>query len=207
MSIIYHHREFNMTERKGNAKGSILFNAKEYIINSHGEDVWRKVISNLPNSDTEILESDLIHTEWYPAPLLNRLLNTYDMVHGNGDFLSVIPVAEYIAQKDLGPMLDSLVNLKKPPVILKSAPSLWSRYFDSGIMELELLDLEKKYSVLYLDEIADENSASGVAVCNFAVPEWFKTGLTMAGAKSAEIVQTGCRYKNSDVCRFEVWWE
>ncbi len=207
MSIIYHYNEFNMTEIKGNAKGSILCNAKEYILNSHGEGVWRKVIGNLPGSDTEILEGDLIHTQWYPAPLLNRLLNTYDMVHGNGDFLSVIPIAEYVARNDLGPVLEALVNLKKPPVILQSAQSLWSRYFDSGIMELELLDLEKRYSVLYLDEIADENSASGVAVCNFAVPEWFKTGLTMAGASSAEIVQTSCRYKNSDVCRFEVWWE
>ena len=195
-----------MTERMGNAKGSILYNAKEYI-NLQGEGAWKKVICNLPDADAEILESDLINTEWYPAPLLNRLLNTYDMVHGNGDFLSVIPIAEYVARKDLGPMLKSLVNLKKPPVILKSAPSLWSRYFDSGIMELELLDIEKRYSVLYLDEIADENSASGVAVCNFAVPEWFKTGLIMAGAKSAEIVQTSCRYKNSDVCRFEVGWE
>ena len=196
-----------MTEKTGNAKGSILFNAKEYIINSHGEDVWRKVVNNLPDSDTEVLESGLISTEWYPAPLLNRLLNTYDLVHGNGDFLSVIPVAEYIARKDLGPMLDSLVNLKTPPVILKSAPSLWNRYFDSGQMELELLDEEKNFSVLYLDEIADENRASGVAVCNFAVPEWFKAGLTLAGANSAEIVQSGCRYKNSESCRFEIWWE
>ena len=138
---------------------------------------------------------------------LNRLLNTYDILHGKGDFLSVIPIAEYIANKDLGPMLESLVNLKKTSIILKSAPSLWNRYFDSGLMELELLDAEKNFSVLYLDEIADENRASGVAVCNFVVPEWFKTGLTMSGANSAEIVHTECRYKNPKPCRFEVWWE
>jgi hypothetical protein len=138
---------------------------------------------------------------------LNRLLNTYDLLYGKGDFLSIIPIAEYIANKDLGPMIDALVNLKKPSVVLKSAPSLWSRYFDSGLLELELLDDEKNFSVLFLDEIADENRASGVAVCNFAVPEWFKTGLTMAGANTVEIVQTGCRYKNDTICRFEVWWE
>jgi hypothetical protein len=196
-----------MAKITGNTKGSILLNAKEYIITSHGESVWKKILNNLPDPDREILESSLIGTEWYPAPLLNRLLNIYDMMHGNGDFLSVIPIAEFIANKDLGPMLDSLVNLKKPPVILKSAPSLWNRYFDSGMLELEVLDLEKNFSVLYLDEIADENRASGVAVCNFAVPVWFKTGLTMAGANTAEIVQTGCRYKNDTICRFEVWWE
>jgi hypothetical protein len=196
-----------MTKATGNTKGSILLNAKEYIINSHGESAWRTIIDNLHDSDPDVLKNEIISTEWYPAPLLNRLLNTYDVLFGNGDFLSVIPVAEYIAVKDLGPMLDSLVNLKKPPVILKSAPSLWNRYFDSGMLELEVLDLEKNYSVLYLDELADENRASGVAVCNFAVPVWFKTGLTMAGANTAEIVQTGCRYKNDTICRFEVWWK
>jgi len=196
-----------MTQTTGNTKGSILLNAKEYIITSHGEGAWKNIVNNLPGPDIGILESVLISTEWYPAPLLNRLLNTYDIVHGNGDFLSVIPIAEYIVRKDLGPMLDALLNLKKPHVILKSASSLWGRYFDSGILELEVLDPEKKFSVLYLDEIADENRASGVAVCNFAVPEWLKTGLIMSGANSARIVQTGCRYKNSESCRFEAWWE
>lgn len=196
-----------MTKRTGNAKGSILINTKGYIITSHGKSAWRKILNNLHDSDTKVLESEIITTEWYPAPLLNRLLNTYDILHGKGDFLSVVPIAEYIANKDLGPMIESLVNLKKPSIILKSAPSLWNRYFDSGLMELELLDAEKNFSVLYLDEIADENRASGVAVCNFVVPEWFKTGLTMSGANSAEIVHTECRYKNPKPCRFEVWWE
>jgi hypothetical protein len=196
-----------MAESSGSAKGSILSNAKEYIISAHGESAWKKIVNNLPEPDSTVLDSSLVSTDWYPAPLLNRLLNTYDVLHGNGDFLSIVPISEYIAKKDLGPMLDALVNLKKPATILKSAPSLWSRYFDSGMLELELLDTEKKYSVLYLDEIADEERASGVAVCNFAVPEWFKMGLMMAGANSVKIIQTACRYKNDKICRFEVWWD
>jgi hypothetical protein len=62
---------------------------------------------------------------------------------GNCDFLSVIPLAVHIANKYLGPMIEALVNLKKPPIVLKSDPSLWSRYFDSGPLEMELLDAEK----------------------------------------------------------------
>jgi hypothetical protein len=196
-----------MTRKTGNTKGSILLNTKEYIINSHGESAWRKIINNLPDHDKKVLENEIVQTEWYPASLLNRLINTYDVLHGKGDFLSVIPIAVYIANNDLGPMIESLVNLKKPSIVLKSAPSLWSRYFDSGLLELELLDMEKNYSVLYLEEIADESTASGVAICNIAVPEWFKTGLTMAGANSADIFQTECRYKNSKSCRYEVRWE
>jgi hypothetical protein len=196
-----------MAESSGMTKGSILFNAKEYIISAHGEGAWKRIVSNLPEPDSAILESGLVSTDWYPAPLLNRLLNTYDVLHGNGDFLSIVPIAEYIARKDLGPMLEALMNLKKPAIILKSAPSLWSRYFDSGMLEIELLDVEKKYAVLYLDELADEERASGVAVCNFAVPEWFKTGLKLAGANTVKIIQTSCRYKNDNICRFEVWWE
>lgn len=196
-----------MAESSGKTKGSILSNAKEYIISSHGRDAWKKIVLNLPDRDSEILENELVGTDWYPAPLLNRLLNTYDVLHGNGDFVSIAPIAEYIAKKDLGPMLDALVNLKNPAVILKSAHSLWGRYFDSGMLELEFLDMENNYSIFYLDEIADEERASGVAVCNFALPEWFKTGLQMAGANSVRIVQSSCRYKNDKICRFEVWWD
>ncbi len=196
-----------MDNKTGNAKGSIFINIKEYVTNSHGEDEWNKILNNLPDSDSEILKNDIIRTEWYPTPLLNRLINTYDVLIGNGDFSSIIPIAEHIAKKDLGPLFEVFVNLDNPYIVLNNTPALWSRYFDSGQVELDILDLDKKYSTLYLYEAADENRASGVAICNVAVPKWFKVGLLMAGAKSANITQTDCRYKGAQFCKFEVRWE
>lgn len=196
-----------MDRKTGNAKGSIFIHIKKYIIDSHGEDVWKEVLNSLSVSDSEILEKNVIKTEWYPVPLLNRLINTYDVLIGKGDFVSIIPIAEHIAKQDLEPLFDAFVNLNNPNIVLNNTHALWGRYFDSGWIELDILDMDQKYSTLYLHEFADERIASGVAICNFAVPKWFKLGLLMSGANSAKITHSDCRYKGAESCKFEVRWE
>ncbi|MEQ9619990.1 MAG: hypothetical protein RIG61_12560 [Deltaproteobacteria bacterium] len=196
-----------MNLKTGNAKGLIFINIREYIVKTYGHDIWDKVINELPASDRETLKKDFLRTGWYSAPLLNRLIKSYDLAVGNGDFNSVIPLAEYIAKKDLIPMFDIFVDLNNPVFVLNNAPSLWSRYFDSGVMDVNVLDIEKKHSVVELFENADENAASGAAICNYAVPEWFKIGLMKAGAESVKIMQTICRYQGAESCKYEIWWE
>ncbi len=195
-----------MDTKIGRAKGSIFLNSRDYIVNSIGDSVWKLVLANLPGDDAEFFEKNIAKSEWYPVPLLNNLVNTYDLVVGNGDFLSIVPIAEYIAKKDLGPVFEVFVDLKNPQVILNSAPSLWSRYFDSGRVDVESVNTDDKSSTLVLYELADEMKASGVAICTFAVPEWFKTGLLMSGTGSVAITQTECRYKGAESCKYEIKW-
>ena len=195
-----------MDTKIGRAKGSIFLNSRDYIVNSIGDSVWKLVLANLPGDDAEFFEKNIAKSEWYPVPLLNNLVNTYDLVVGNGDFLSIVPIAEYIAKKDLGPVFEVFVDLKNPQVILNSAPSLWSRYFDSGRVDVESVNVDDKSSTLVLYELADEMKASGVAICTFAVPEWFKTGLLMSGTGSVAITQTECRYKGAESCKYEIKW-
>lgn len=196
-----------MDTKIGRAKGSIFLNSRDYIVNSIGDSVWKLVLANLPGDDAEFFEKNIAKTEWYPVTHLNNLVNTYDLVVGNGDFLSIVPVAEYIAKKDLGPVFEVFVDLKNPQVILNSAPSLWSRYFDSGRVDVESVNVDDKSSTLVLYELADEMKASGVAICTFAVPEWFKTGLLMSGTGAVTITQTECRYKGAESCKYEINWE
>ena len=196
-----------MDTKTGRAKGSIFLNSRDYIVNSMGESVWKLILANLPDGDAEFFENNLVKTEWYPVPYVNRLINTYDLIAGNGDFLSIVPIAEYIAKKDLGPVFEVFIDLKNPQVVLNSAPSLWSRYFDTGRMDVESVNMDAKSSTLRLYELADETKASGVAICTFAVPEWFRTGLLMSGADSVSITQTECRYKGAEACKYEVTWE
>lgn len=196
-----------MDRKTGNAKGSIFINTREYIEKYFGDSVWKLILVSLPGTDGKFYEMDIQKTEWYPVPFLNRLINTYDMIIGKGDFLSVVPISEYIAKKDLGPVFEVFLDLKNPQVILNSAPTLWSRYFDSGRMEIETLDMDNRVCTLNLYEIADETIAPGIAICNFAVPEWFRMGLMLSGASTVTITQSECRYKGAETCKFEVRWE
>lgn len=196
-----------MDTKIGNAKGSVFINVKEYILNTRGQDVWNRILTNLPEPDRETLYGNLIKSEWYPAPLLNRLINNYDLIVGAGDYTSVTHVAEHIATKDLKPLFDAFLDLNNPNIVLNNTPALWGRYFDSGRLELETLDLENNFSVLHLYDAADEDRASGVAICNYAVPKWLKIGLILCGASSANIEQTDCRYKGAEYCKYEVTWK
>jgi hypothetical protein len=191
----------------GNVKGSIFVHTRGYTIKVHGESVWKEILSHLSEKDREILEGSLTKADWYPVPLLNRLISVYDNMFGNGDFKSIVPIAEYIAEQDLGPVFDIFVNLKSPPFVLSSAPSLWSRYFDTGEVSIETADDDKRYYKIVLKEIADENRVSGQALCTYGNPTWLKSALIMAGAKSVTMSHTDCRYKGASSCALEVWWE
>jgi len=195
-----------MDKKTGNTRGSVIINIKEYILGTQGQDAWNKIVNKLPHADKEILDCELIYSEWYPVSLLNRLINTYDLILGTGDFRSVIPVAEHIGTADLKPLFDAFLDLNNPNIVLNNTPALWERYFDSGHLELETFDLENKFATLYLFEAADEDRASGVAICNYAVPKWLKIVLLLCGASSANIKQTDCRYKGAEHCRYEVTW-
>ncbi|GIW47499.1 MAG: hypothetical protein KatS3mg078_1376 [Deltaproteobacteria bacterium] len=192
---------------EGKAKGSIFAHAKEYINRTHGTGIWKEILGYLTEKDREFWEGSFNKTEWYPTPLLNRLIRIYDKLIGSGDFKSIEPVAEYIAEQDLSPVFDIFINLKNPVFILNSAPSLWSRYFNTGTVKIEISDEKNNYYRFSLKELADDNLVSSRAICTWGVPTWLKKALLMAGAKEVIAKHTRCRYEGSNECVLEVWWK
>jgi len=196
-----------MKTKIGNANGVIFVYTKDYIIKTHGENTWLDLLNNLSAEDKLHLSKNLIKTAWYSAPLLNRLINTYDAIHGNGDFAKIIPIVEHIAKNDLNPVFQVFLDLKNPAFVLNNAPTLWKRYFDSGEMIIDIADEENKRYILHLEEIADENLASGMAICTIGISTWIKTGLEMTEANNIRAVHTECRYKDDKSCTIEVTWD
>lgn len=98
-------------------------------------------------------------------------------------------------------------NLKNPIFVLQNAPSLWNRYFDTGKVEIELVDEEKKHYQFSLDEVADESSFSGRAICEFGTTTWIKTALEIVGARNIKTTHTKCRYDGHPNCITDIYWE
>jgi hypothetical protein len=190
----------------GNARGSIFIHTREYVIKVYGRRIWGEILNRLSQTDGEMFGEQLNKQCWYSAPALNRLINVYDNMFGVGDFKSIVPIVEYIAQQDLAPVFDIFVNLK-PSFVLSSAPSLWNRYFDTGMVKIQVADESKRHYRLTLEEIADENSVSGRAICTYANPTWLKSALIMAGIKTVTMNHQQCRYKNGSSCVLDIWWE
>ena len=191
----------------GKTKGVLFILIKEHVLENHGKDGWKKLLNQVSPKDSRVVDSGFLKNEWYPAPLLNRFLESYDRIFGNGDLSSIKPVASYIATEDLAPLFEVFTNLKNPSFVLSNSPSLWRRYFDTGEMRIEIRDDDKRFYRAHLIELADEDRVSGRAVCTYGIPAWTETALIMAGAQSVNIIHPECRYRGSGICVYEYRWD
>jgi len=196
-----------MSEKIGNAKGSVFIYSKEYIIDKHGMDLWNKVIEPLNDEEKKLCDIKMSPHEWYPVYLLNKVFDNFDKFVGNNDKRSIIPIAEYIAEKDLSPVFNLFVNLKDPIFVLENIPSIWNRYFDTGNVKIILSDKENKHYQLSLDEEVDENRFSGQAICKYGTVTWVNTALKFVGAENIRIDHIKCRYDNDECCISDVKWD
>ena len=195
-----------MTDKIGKAKGSTFIYSRQYIINNDGEGIWLKTIESLTDEEKDFCKADLSPHEWYPVYMLNKVFRSYDKIVGSGDYRAVIPIAKYIAEKDLLPVFDIFVNLKNPAFVLQNIPSIWNRYFDTGKVNFEIADAEKKHFQYSLEDGVDENRYSGQAICKYGTTVWIETALKITGAKNIEVGHPKCRYDNNPVCLTEVRW-
>ena len=195
-----------MSDKSGNAKGSVFIYAKEFILETHGKELWNKIIEPLNEEEKLICNSELSPHEWYPVFLLNRVFDSYDKILGNNDKKSIIPIAEYIAEKDLSPVFNLFVNLKDPIFVLENIPSIWNRYFDTGKVNIILSDKENMHYQLSLDELADESRFSGQAICKYGTATWVNTALKFVGAENIRIEHIKCRYDSDECCVSDVKW-
>lgn len=167
-----------------NAKGSIFLNVKEYVIQEHGEDNWHKLLRLLTPKEREIIGLQVQVNDWYPMPLLKRLIGAYDNLLGSGEFKTIVPIALYIANKDIIPVLEKFVNMHNIAMILRNTPSLWKRYFDSGdlkVVEANDADGLYKFSLVEFDDI------SGQVFCVYLISTWLKFLLEKSGVKEINI--------------------
>ena len=67
-----------MSENKPKASGAIFVYSREYILDNYGQDVWQQITDHLTVEEKKFVNSDYSPGEWYPAYLLNTVLNTFD---------------------------------------------------------------------------------------------------------------------------------
>jgi len=196
-----------MSEKIPKASGSIFIYSREYIIETYGQDVWQQISDKLTEEESKFANSVCSPNEWYPVYLLNKVLNILENLQSIEDKKSIIPIVEYITEKDLLPVFNLFLNLKDPVFVLQNVPSIWNRYFDTGKVNIELSDSENNHFQYSLTEGTDENVYSGEAICRHGTVTWIKTALEIVGALNVEVVHSKCRYTGDPVCITDVKWE
>jgi len=196
-----------MSEKIPKASATIFIYSREFIIDNYGKETWQQISDGLTEDESKFANSEYSPNEWYPVYLLNRVLNMLDKLRSAKDKDSIIPIVQYITQKDLLPVFNLFTNLKDPVFVLQNVPSIWNRYFNTGIMTIELSDSENNHFQYSLTEGTDENVYSGEAICRHGTVTWIKTALEIVGALNIEAVHSKCRYTGDPVCITDVKWE
>lgn len=188
----------------GNAKGAVLKHFKEYVIALHGEDGWLKLVGFLSDEERMTLTLNPDEQKWYPMLLLKRLIGAFDSLYGNnGQFASIVPIAEHIAENDIIPFLERFTNLQSPSAVVRNTPSLWKRYFDSGEIKIDDVDDAGKHYSFFLENF---ESVSGMIFCTELVSTWLRRILAHSGAEEIDITHSDFAEANGSPATLDVSW-
>ncbi|MCH8029174.1 MAG: hypothetical protein IH874_04500 [Candidatus Dadabacteria bacterium] len=186
-----------------NVKGSIFKYTKEYVVNTYGHKSWYSLLSLLTPDERDTIEMDIYEDKWYPVSLLKRVIGAFDNTFASGEFKTIVPIAKYIAEKDIMPIFKKFSDLKNIPLVLRNAPALWKRYFDTGEMRVEnALDEERAFNFTFhnFDDISTQ------ILCSYLISTWLRQVLKSAGADNVSIIYTDTLGTNHVPSSLEVTW-
>lgn len=185
--------------RVGNAKGSVLFHLRRYIVERHGEKGWQEVLSRLPPEDVKVLSGILMVGAWYPVGIWNRTLDRYLTANYPDPMAAMMDLARYIAREDLNLVYKMFLKVGTPGFIMGRSGSIWSRYYDSG--RLQPTEIRPRQWRIELDAPINEDAAPSIYTCE-GVCAWLSSAVKLTGS-NLTILQTRCRFKGSAMCEYE----
>ena len=185
----------------GKFKAVSILDANEYIVKKYGAEALEKVKAALTPEEKQILFSrNLLPISWIDVSLVLHHLLVQDQVLGHGDFTYAEELMRHIALKQINGIYKVLLFFSKPESLIEKAPQIWTRYFDTG--KLEVASVQAGSAVLKLTEFPDLPVNHEI----LSVP-FMKEILTQAGAKNCTCEHPQCLARGDAFCLFNLAWQ
>jgi hypothetical protein len=97
-----------------------------------------------------------------------------------------------------------MLRVGSPDFLVRRTGSLWSRYFDVGV--LSPTEIAPRSWRLTLMMETGENLAPNQYFCGPGCPAWIEMALRLTGASQASVRHTECRTQNGKSCTYLVGW-
>ena len=183
------------------ARGPNFVFAEEFIRETHGDEVWDKVVGDLTPEARRVWQSTLLVTGVYPFSAFKSMLASLARVVGEVPDEETEAMYEFIADKSLSTIHKFFFRFADPPFVIKRYPILWQRFFESG-------------------EVKVPEARRGGATLEFDLPEIFldwlrpacfgysKKAVEMAGGSDLALKETGQEKLAGDLwrIRYELTW-
>jgi hypothetical protein len=184
------------------AKGVNFVFAKEYILERHGENVWRRALQRLHEDHASVWTGVLVPFGVYSFTAFKAMAAAVAAETGESDDRELARMYEYIADRSLNVVYKIFFKLANPAFVIGNYPKLWTRFFIAG-------------------RVLVGRAEKGEAQVSFEVPEMFLDWLgpaclgystkavTMSGGRSVRVAERDRRQLASGdwAVGFDIRWK
>jgi len=175
------------------ARGVNFVYTKQYIVNNYGIETWDLLLRSLSEDARKIWGNILVPILEYPFPLFKELISSLPIALNIEQNTELARIYEYIADESLNKLYKIFFSFTNPSFVIKNFPRLWSRFFNTGKVEVPV-------------------SEKGYAILKFTLPEIFHDWLEPAcfGYSKKAVEMSGGRnltmeLKGSDKASDDLW--
>jgi uncharacterized protein (TIGR02265 family) len=179
-------------------KGAVLKSRLGFVEEHFGSAGLQRVLESLGPDDQRALRM-VFTSNWYPFELGKRLDDAIVRVLAGGKPEFFEKLGEASAAKNLSTVHAGYVTKGNPQAFLAKAPAIYGMYYETGRREYRQTG---ERSAVITTHDAETFSAPDC----LTVVGWYRRGLEMCGAERVKIVETECRARGGQVCRYEVSW-
>ena len=178
-------------------KGIGFSNVRAFVLEYHGEEAWRQMLSTMSKDDQTELGA-AVPVGWYETDLFARLLRKVDATFGTGNMRLLDQVGRFEAEQDFNRVLRLLMRVITPTQIFKAERRLWTHFQDSG--EWTVNPLPKGMQGILSDWAVDE------ALC-VELSGYLVRLVEFTGGKNVRVMHSECRARQAESCVFEFRWD
>lgn len=183
------------------ARGVNFVYTKQFIVNIHGIETWDLLLESLSEDARKIWGDILVPIQEYPFSLFKELISALSLASNIRKESELACIYEYIADQSLNKLYKIFFSFANPSFVIKNYPKLWSRFFNTGTVEVPV-------------------SESGHAILHFTLPEIFldwlepaclgfsKKAVEMAGGKNLTMEKRSVDKVSDDLWKiaYELRW-
>lgn len=174
--------------------------ALAFVREQGGNEAIRRVLAGLPEKDLQVLAGPrkLSSKAWVPFELQARLLESIDVVLGQGDQARLFDVGHFMATRDIPRVFRPLLKLGNPGWIIEVGTRMWRFYHDRGYWDVQ------RTPVTVLATLHDHHDAHEAFCATFI--GWLTGALELSGGYDVMVDHPVCHARGAPNCVFTARW-
>jgi hypothetical protein len=184
-------------------KGTVVLNARDYVVATEGEKAWEHVLARLGPGDREVLAA-IVPVGWYEMPLYDRVNRALAEVLAAEMLVPpervMVAVGRYAAEHDLKTIHRLFLRMANPAYVLERSADYWKRFQDSGTWHVQRESPTRVRARLESWGSEDELTCIRLAA-------YIERLFQLVGARNGSMERLACRARGDDACVFAGRWD